>query len=395
MRIATDTRFSNYGIVGLSLLGFASAELLRLWLPFGAPSLLSRSERFQSKRYLPWFANSFARRPFDRRQTSRDVAGGVPPEIGISSPGRRATHGRRARCIESHHEQIMRVERAQMDLETTNRLRRAVAQRARLPAELTVEAAVAAVMCALTERLTAGEAFDVLTSIPSSIAAMFEPCVLHRAGQPTQRLGRAELLQRVADHLSVTPAHAEVVCSAVFTAMRAELPADVVMAVAHQLPRGLRELWLGPPIEAPDLDVAVPPEDTRRAVEKDLDRRAKLPPHVTPSAAFAATMCIFAHRLSGGETRHVLLGLPPAMRALVESCATHREERAAVFGRDELLREVGEHLATDATETARIVREVLRAAKRALPQRTIAEIESQLPADLRELWQAALPAHEG
>jgi uncharacterized protein (DUF2267 family) len=288
----------------------------------------------------------------------------------------------------------MRYERSQADLETTNRLRRAVAQSARLPAPLTVEAAVSAVMCALTERLTAGEAYVVLESVPIPISSMFETCVLHREGKPTAKVDRAELVAKVADHLGVTPAHAELVCSAVFAAIRAELPGEVVMAVAAQLPHGLAELWLGPPISAPDLDVEIPPEETRRAIETDLERRAHLPPHVTPAAAFAAVMCTFARRLSGGEARHLLLGLPAPVRSIIERCATHRDEHAEVFGRDELLRTVGDHLMMmSEDDSTRIVHEVLRAAKRLLPQRTIAEVEAQLPVDLLELWREALPGH--
>lgn len=288
----------------------------------------------------------------------------------------------------------MRFARSQVDLETTNRLRREVAQNARLPPELTTDAAVSAVMCTLTERLTAGGAFEVLENIPPSIGPMFEACVLHREGKPTVKLDRAAFVARVADHLGVTPAHAELVCSAVFSAIRAELPADVVIAVAAQLPRGLDELWLGPPIAAPDLDVDIEPKSARAVVLADLERRAALPQGLSPSACFAAVMCAFTRRLSGGETRHVLLGLPRTLRELIEPCAAHRAEPAEVFGRDELFADVASHLGTGAGETERIVLEVLRAAKRSLPQRAIAEVEAQLPPDLAQLWRAALPPHE-
>ncbi len=288
----------------------------------------------------------------------------------------------------------MRVEQSRRDFETANRVRRTVAESARLPAALTVEAAVSGVMCVLSERLTAGEATDLFSSIPPAIAPMFELCTLHRKFMPTSKIDRAEFLTKVADHLGVTPAHAELVSSAVFTAIRAELPADVVMSVAAQLPHGIKELWLEPPTSAPDLDVEIPPEETRHAMENDLTRRAKLPPHVTPDAAFAAVMCCFARRLSGGETRHLVLGLPASLRAIIERCSVHRE-RPAIFGRDELIREVSDHLIiTDPDDTERILLEVLRSAKRVLPQKTIAEIGSQLPADLRELWTKALPPHE-
>jgi uncharacterized protein (DUF2267 family) len=287
----------------------------------------------------------------------------------------------------------MELGRNQTDLETANRVRRTVAATARLPAELTAEAAIAAVMCALTERLTAGEAFAVLENVPLAIAPMFELCVYHRQRQPTSKLGRAELVARVAEHLGVTPAHAELIASAVFTAVRAELPPEVVMTVAVQLPHGLKELWLGAPVMAPDLDVEIAPKDARDAIERDLERRSALPNHVTPAAAFSAVMCSFARRLSGGETRHVLLGLPAVVRPLLERCAAHHTEYADVFGRRELLHEIEDHLFVGHEVAEHIALEVLRAVKRNLPQHTIDEVASQLPPDLRELWDEALPVH--
>src|SRR4051812_29405520 len=122
----------------------------------------------------------------------------------------------------------MQFERAQADPETTNRLRRNVAATARLPSSLTVEAAVTGVMCVLTDRLTLGAAYELLRDAPRSIGAMFELCVTHREGKPTARLDRAKFIAKVADHLGVTPAHAELVCSAVFGAVRAELPAATI-----------------------------------------------------------------------------------------------------------------------------------------------------------------------
>lgn len=289
---------------------------------------------------------------------------------------------------------LMQSQQSQADLETTNRLRRTVAESARLPAWLNAEDAVAAVMCVLTERLTAGGAHELVGAIPRPVRRRFESCALHREGKRTMRANRAEFLAMVADHLGVTPAHAELVSSAVFTAIRAELPGEVIMAIAAQLPRGLKELWLGPPISAPDLDVEIAPEDSRQAIENDLARRARLPSGVRPAQAFSGVMCTFARRLSGGAVRDVMLGFPLVVRQLLEHCAAHEGEYAEIFGRDRLIRDIGEHLRTNEDDTRRIVGEVLRSAKRVLPQQTIAEIESQLPPDLVELWRDALPPHQ-
>lgn len=271
-------------------------------------------------------------------------------------------------------------------LDLPNRLRRAVALNARLPSFITVEDALTAVMCTLSERLTAGGLRRIAEHIPFQLRPLFATCVLHREGRPTEKLDRAELLARVADHLGVTPAHAELICSAVFVALRAELSQDAIARVAEQLPKPLKHLWLAPAILAPDLDVSVVPYEARRVVEADLERRAKLPLHVGAAEAFSSVMCSFSRRLSGGESRHLFLGLPLPLRSLVERCAHHRDEWAELFGRDELVRDVAEHLQVDERTSLRIIGEVLRATKRMLPQETIGEIDAQLPHDLLELW---------
>lgn len=273
------------------------------------------------------------------------------------------------------------------DFETENRLRRHVAESARLPAPLTVESAVAAVMCVLIERLTAGEAHELVEGIPEPLRPMFRTCVMHRGGQPVLTVDRAEFLARVADHLDVTPAHAEVVTSAVFAAVRAEMPPELAANVAAQLPRGLKELWLGPPIAAPDLDVTFPSDRQRRDVEVEIERRAHLEPPLTGASAFRAVMCALTRRLSGGEAKDVLLGLPSELRELVESCVIHRPELPERFDRAALIRDVGEHLAVGPEDAERIARVVIRAAQRVLPQQTIAAVASQLPSDTRDLWR--------
>lgn len=278
-----------------------------------------------------------------------------------------------------------------MPSETEIRVRRTVASSARLPAQLTAERAVQAVLCVLVERLTPGEAHQLLKAVPFALAPLFERCVAERDGRPARKMDHAEFMARVADHLGVSPAHAELICSAVFNAVRAELPAEISTHVARQLPHGLKELWLGPPVSAPDLDVDVRPEQARAVIERDLERRAHLPAHVAPSSAFVAVMCTFARRLSAGEARHVLLGLPGSVRGLIDRCARHEHEESEVFGRDALLRDIGEHLSTEGEVTERIALEVLRATKRTLAPSVNEEIAAQLPPDLAELWEKALP----
>lgn len=283
----------------------------------------------------------------------------------------------------------MRLQARPHDLERTNRVRSEIAKHARLPAELTVEAAVAAAMGALFERLTRGEAHALMAGVPPPFRLLLDSGESRRDEQPTRRMSRSELVDRVASHLDVTPAHAEIICSAVYTAMRRELDLHLVLAVANQLPQGIKELWLGPPVDAPSLDTHVPTGRIHAVLERDLERRADLPAHVTADAAFSSVMHTLSRRLSGGEVADVVLGLPKDLRPLLANAIEERGEEAAPFGRPELLHEVEHRLAVGQHEALRIACEVIHLAKRLLPQKTIAGVTSQLPDDLRELWLAA------
>jgi len=117
-----------------------------------------------------------------------------------------------------------------------------VESEALLPAHVTARAAIEAVLGTLVGRLTAGEAHQLLVSLPASVRPMLARRVHEREGRPVVRLDRAELLARVADALGVAPAHAEQISAAVFSAARAELPADVQDHVADQLPQDLKDL---------------------------------------------------------------------------------------------------------------------------------------------------------
>jgi len=284
----------------------------------------------------------------------------------------------------------MHLEGNQVDQAAMERVRSSLSSSARLPADLAPDDAIAAVMCALVDRLTAGETHHLFEALPGSLRSLFATCVRHRIGQPTTKLDHVDFLERVAEHLAVTPAHAEIICEAVFDSVRNELPDKLVGNIAHQLPRGLQELWLsGRRIEAMPVEATLSAEEARRAVEEEIAERTRLPEGVTSCDAFSAVMCTLAQRVSGGEARELLLGLPATMRGLVERCARHRSEESDVFGREELLRRVAIHLRTEPAGAEPIVCAVFGAVKRVLPGKATFDIGSQLPVDLRELWEGA------
>jgi uncharacterized protein (DUF2267 family) len=261
-----------------------------------------------------------------------------------------------------------------------------VAAHASLPGHVTAAGATAAVMCTLTERLTAGEAHELLEALPRSLRPLFERCIIHRAQPAVARMSRAEFLDRVAQHLGVTPAHAELVCSAVFEAVSAELPSKLVADVAHQLPRDLQDLWLSSGGSA-DRARALPPDDARTIFD-EIERCVELPAGTTVEKAFSAVMCTLCDRISGGEARDVVLGLPQSVRPLIEQCVARRTEAVAVFNREELLQRVALRLGVQPATAEPVARAVFAAVTRVLPEREVRNVSSQLPAELAELWQS-------
>lgn len=260
-----------------------------------------------------------------------------------------------------------------------------IATEATLPPYVKPSDAAVATTSALFERLTSGEAHQVLTSLPPALQPLFEPCWARREGRPVTHLGRAELLDRVAWELGVAPSSAELISSAVFHALELELPRDVVDHVMHQLPHDLQELWSSTTESeeevAGDLDLL-------RQLEQDIEKTGALPHRLTAREAFGTVMCLFTMRLSAGEARDLLLGLPRTVRPIVDRCILERRERPLTFGSDELVANVAEELGTDLGKAEAIALSVFAAVTRILPREVQEHVASQLPADLRALWSS-------
>lgn len=256
---------------------------------------------------------------------------------------------------------------------------------ASIPSSSSAEDVARAVMCTLADRLTAGEAHDLLAGLPDAARPLFDRCVAHRVGRPVDRYDDAEFLRRVADHLGVTPVHAEALSRKVFEAVALRLDAKTIAHVANQLPRGLKELWLGTrPIGGP----TSPPDQVRREVLARIEDQAALPPGVSAVDALEEVMCVLAERLSGGEVRDLILTLPSSMRALVSECMLGREERPAVFDKQAFLDRLAAHFGVSNEQAEHVARVVVRAVRRVLPPKEVHDAESQLPPDLAELWAA-------
>lgn len=262
-----------------------------------------------------------------------------------------------------------------------------IEERADLPRDLSARTAAVLTMCTLAERLTPGQAERLFDALPAELQPMFRGC--HATpGRPVSRLDDATFLDALAGRLGITPAHAELVADSVFRASRTVLPAIVIEHVAVQLPRDLSDLWLGRRaiFAAPTTSF----DTAQWELLNDIVDGVPLPIGVHPEDALAAVMCAFSRRLSGGEARDLLLALPAPVRPLVEHCVLTRDERPGILrDRRELVLHVADELATSAQLAEQIIAVVLTAVKRLIPNKEQGDIASQLPRDLRALWDDA------
>lgn len=262
----------------------------------------------------------------------------------------------------------------------------AIAARANLPRDVPVREAATITMCTLAERLTPGQVRHVYDALPAEIRPLFAPCLVPH-GRPATKLDDADFLDLLANRLGLSPAHAELVADSVFRVMREALPPQVVDNVTVQLPGDLEDLWLG--TRPPSPDAVIPYDTALWELLTDITDGVPLPVGIDASDALASVMCAFSQRLSGGEARDVFLGLPPAVRPFLEHCLLRHEEHAAVFDREALVERVAEDLGMSHRDAEHVVRVVLTAVKRMLPVKEQDDIASQLPMDLRALWEAA------
>ncbi|KYF81663.1 hypothetical protein BE11_37975 [Sorangium cellulosum] len=127
-------------------------------------------------------------------------------------------------------------------------------------------------------------------------------------------------------------------------------------------------------------------DDASEQIFRQVEQSGALPPHLAAPEAVGAALCTLSRRLSGGEARDLAAALPSTIQAIVQPCATHRDEDAEVFSRREFLETLAEHLHIDTDQARAVSRAVFAAVERAIPTKEVTDIESQLPADLKDLW---------
>lgn len=123
------------------------------------------------------------------------------------------------------------------------RVEREIEARAALPEGVAPSAAFTGVMATLLERLSGGEALDVLIGLPDELRPLLEGAALDRPERP-RTFHRDELLTIVAARLHLARDVAARLVPVVLGAAKRLLPRKQIDAVASQLPSDLRELWI-------------------------------------------------------------------------------------------------------------------------------------------------------
>ncbi|WP_129347676.1 CBS domain-containing protein [Sorangium cellulosum] len=127
-------------------------------------------------------------------------------------------------------------------------------------------------------------------------------------------------------------------------------------------------------------------DEVSEQIFRSVEQSGALPPNLRAPEAVGATLCTLSRRLSGGEARDLAAALPPTIQAIVQPCATQRDEQPEVFGRREFLETLAEHLQIDTDQARAVSQAIFAAVEREIPMKEVTDIESQLPADLKELW---------
>ncbi|WP_437961977.1 DUF2267 domain-containing protein [Sorangium sp. So ce119] len=127
-------------------------------------------------------------------------------------------------------------------------------------------------------------------------------------------------------------------------------------------------------------------DDASEHIFRQVEQSGALPPHLGAPEAVGAALCTLSRRLSGGEARDLAAALPSTIQAIVQPCATHRDEDPEVFGRREFLETLAEQLHIDADQARAVSHAVFAAVEREIPMKEVTDIGSHLPADLKDLW---------
>lgn len=128
---------------------------------------------------------------------------------------------------------------------------------------------------------------------------------------------------------------------------------------------------------------------TYKAFLNHLCERGGMSPAVAEKAA-VSVLCAVEQRIYHDEAADLEAQLPRKLTALLHRCEKHEEELPDKFGREHLLKRVGEDLSLNPDAVEPVVRAVLDAIRHQISEGEAEDVMSQLPQDIRDLWGRAI-----
>jgi uncharacterized protein (DUF2267 family) len=238
------------------------------------------------------------------------------------------------------------------------------------------ETAARATLRTLAERITLGEAEDIVAYLPSQLRGD-----LMSAPEPAEPYGIDEFVRRVADRERVGRDTAEEHVRAVFAALRQSVAPAELSDVAAQLARDFA------PLLEPD-DIGHEPEPPQDPLVHRVGELAGHDPR-TARRAVDAVLEALAVRISEGEVGDLMKRLPPDLDAPLER-GLWESRKAARMSLDEFLDRVAERVGIDHEEAERITRAVFAALREAVSNKEVHDVESELPKEYAPLFSGVV-----
>ncbi|NNC16208.1 DUF2267 domain-containing protein [Corallococcus exiguus] len=114
--------------------------------------------------------------------------------------------------------------------------------------------------------------------------------------------------------------------------------------------------------------------------------RGGMSPSVAQQAA-VSVLCGLEQRIQAEESLDLEAQLPRRLTEMLHRCERHdADPRPSKFGRDELLKLVGEDLALNPDAVEPVVRAVMDSVRHQISEGEAEDVSAQLPEDIRHLW---------
>jgi uncharacterized protein (DUF2267 family) len=244
-----------------------------------------------------------------------------------------------------------------------------VQQQTHLDAEH-ADRALRAVLQTLSERLSKGEAHDLLEELPAEL----KPTV-HKE-RDAEAFGLEEFLRRVSERSGVDLTAAQRHARAVFWTLGDALSDKEVADFAAELPQEFAPLVA----ESRKIYLDVMPADDfiiRVAERADLD--------IEPAQrAVEATLETLAEKIAGGDVEDLLARLPVELHAPLHRVGDDRREAARRMSRDDFLRRIADREGLDPLTVARHTQAVFETLREAVGDEFL-DVRAQLPPEYADL----------